>query len=87
MLRSTISAAILAIALSAPSYADDMAKCDDASMMAMHSEMDAMTDPAMKEHKEMAMKEMEMAKTSMDEGKMDDCASHMDAAKKEMMAN
>lgn len=86
MLKSTISAAILVIALSVPSYADDMAKCDDASMMAMHSEMDAMTDPAMKEHKEMAMKEMEMAQTSMNDGKMDDCAVHLDAAKKEMMA-
>ncbi len=86
MIKSIISAAVLAVALTIPAYADDMAKCDDASMMAMHSEMDAMTDPAMKEHKEMAMNEMEMAKTSMNEGKMDDCAAHMDAAKKEMMA-
>ena len=86
MIKSIISAAILAVSLTVPAYADDMAKCDDASMMAMHSEMDAMTDPAMKEHKEMAMKEMEMAQASMKDGKMDDCATHIDAAKKEMMA-
>lgn len=59
-------------------------KCDDASMMMMQGEMDKMTDPAMKEQKDMAMKEMEMAKTAMKDGKMEDCTMHMDEAMKGM---
>ncbi|WP_259666955.1 hypothetical protein [Rhizobium lentis] len=46
--------------------------------------MDAMTDPAMKEKKEMASKEMMMAKDSMMANKMDDCRMHMDNAMKSM---
>ena len=78
------AAALMALALSAPASAQDaMMKCDDASMMKMHTEMDAMKDPAMKE---MAMKEMDMAKMSMKEGKMEDCTMHMGEASKQMMS-
>ncbi|WP_246590337.1 hypothetical protein [Rhizobium lentis] len=59
-------------------------KCDEASMMKMQSDMHAMTDPAMKEKKEMASKEMMMAKDSMMANKMDDCRMHMDNAMKSM---
>ncbi len=52
-------------------------KCDDASMMMMQKEMDAMADPAMKPNKEMAMKHMGMAKTSMKDSKSDECMMHM----------
>ncbi len=52
-------------------------KCDDASMMKMQTEMDAMADPAMKPNKEMAMKHMGMAKTSMKDSKSDECMMHM----------
>jgi hypothetical protein len=85
MKKLMTATALLMVAFAAPTYAQDMAKCDDASMMAMQTHMDAMTDPAMKEHKEMAMKEMEMAKTSMKDGKMDDCTAHMVKANTEMM--
>ena len=70
----------------APAHADDMMKCDDATMMMMHSEMDKVTDPAMMEKKDMAMKEMAMAKTAMKDGKTDDCTMHMGEAKKTMMS-
>ena len=85
MFRSTLVAAAFAIAFIQPAFAQDvMMKCDDASMMKMQTEMDAMTDPAMKEKKEMAMKEMDMAKEAMKANKMDDCKMHMEGAMKEM---
>ena len=85
MMKSLIVATIAGFALIAPAHADEMMKCDDASMMKMQNEMDAMTDPAMKEHKEMAMKEMDMAKMAMKDGKMEDCTMHMGEAGKQMM--
>lgn len=84
MLKITIAAACLASAFAMPVYAQDAMKCDDASMMKMQTEMDAMTDPAMKEKKEMASKEMMMAKDSMKANKMDDCTMHMGNASKSM---
>ncbi|CAN5360814.1 hypothetical protein BH10PSE7_BH10PSE7_25450 [soil metagenome] len=86
MIKSTLIAAVFAISFVSPAFADDMmAKCDDASMMKMQADMDAMTDASMKMQKDMAMKEMDMAKDSMKAGKMDDCSMHMDKAMKEMM--
>ena len=88
MLRSTFVAAAFAIAFIQPAFAEDAMKpeiiCDDASLMKMQTEMDAMTDPAMKEQKEMAMKEMDMAKDSMKADKTDDCVMHMQDAMKAM---
>lgn len=85
MLKLMCAAAIVAIAGSAPAFADDMMACDDASMMKTEEMAMAMTDPAQKEHMDMAMKEIDMAKMAMKDGKMDDCAMHLDAAMKETM--
>ena len=82
MMKSLFAATLLGFALTAPAYADEMMKCDDATMMKMQTEMDAMTDMA---KKDMAMKEMEMAKMAMKDGKMDDCSMHMGEADKQMM--
>jgi 16S rRNA G966 N2-methylase RsmD len=85
MLKSTLVAAAFAIAFIQPAFAEDaMMKCDDASMMKMQTEMDAMTGAAMKKKKEMAMKEMDMAKKAMKEKKTDDCMMHMEGAMKAM---
>jgi hypothetical protein len=83
MLKITLAAAVIASAFSLPAFADDamMAKCDDASMMKMQTQMDGMTDQS---KKEMASKEMMMAKDSMKANKMDDCKMHMDNAMKSM---
>ncbi len=80
MIKVLFAAALLGFALTAPAYAEDM-KCDDASMMKMQTEMDAMTDAA---KKEMAMKEMDMAKMAMKDSKMDECTMHMGEAMKQM---
>ncbi|WP_143534040.1 hypothetical protein [Rhizobium sullae] len=86
MLKITIAAVCLASAFALPVYAQDAmtAKCDDASMMKIQSDVDAMTDPTMKEKKEMASKEMMMAKDAMKAEKMDDCKMHMGNAMKSM---
>jgi hypothetical protein len=65
-----------------PVYAMDSMKCDDASMMKMQTQMDGMTDAT---KKGMAMKEMDMAKASMKDNKMDDCKMHLNNAAKGMM--
>lgn len=82
MLKSLAAAGLVCIALTAPAFAEEMMKCDDASMMKMDEMMKAETDPAMKSGVEMAMKEMDMAKMSMKDAKTDDCMMHMDNAMK-----
>ncbi|WP_246691239.1 MULTISPECIES: hypothetical protein [unclassified Mesorhizobium] len=83
MLKSILAAAALAAVVAQPAFADDaMMKCDDASMMKLQADMDAMTGDAMK--KDAAMKEMDMAKEAMKANKADDCVMHMDMAMKAM---
>ncbi len=86
MIKSLFAAGILGLAMTAPANAMEMMKCDDASMMKMQTDMDAMTDPTMSANKTMAMKEMEMAKTAMTAGKMDECSMHMGKAMEGSMA-
>ena len=50
----------------------------------MQTEMDAMTDPAMQANKDMAMKQMEMAKTAMKDNKTDECMMNMGEAMNSM---
>lgn len=85
MIKLLCSAAVFGLILASPANAMDAMKCDDASMMKMQTNMDAMNDPAMKSSKEMAMKHMEMAKTSMKAKKMDDCSAQMGMAQMSMM--
>jgi hypothetical protein len=82
MLKFTLTAAFLAAVFAAPAMADDMMKCDDASMMKMDKQVEGVKDMAMKDK---AMKEMAMAKDSMKMNKMDDCKMHMDNAMKSAM--
>jgi hypothetical protein len=85
MLRRILIAGVLGLGLTTYASAQEMMKCDDASMMKMQTEMDAMTDPTMAQQKDMAMKEMEMAKEAMAANKTDECTMHMENASKEMM--
>jgi len=82
MSKIILAAAMLAAAFAVPATADDMMKCDDASIMKMENDVEGMKDMAMKE---MAMKEMTMARDSMKMNKMDDCVMHMEKAHKSMM--
>ena len=85
MLKFVAVAGLFALAFVGPAFADDMAKCDDATMMKMDEAMKADTDPKMKEMVDMAMKETDMAKQAMKDGKTDECMTHLDAAMKDMM--
>lgn len=80
MTKLLLSAAVFGIFLAAPANAMEAMKCDDASMMKMQTDMDAMSDPAMKTNKDMAMKHMEMASAAMKDNKMDDCSMQMGMA-------
>ena len=84
MTKLLFSAALVVVFLTAPANAAMHMKCDDASMMKMQTDMDAMSDPAMKVNKDMAMKQMGMAKTAMKDNKMDDCSMHMGMASMSM---
>lgn len=87
MIKVFISAAFITLALTATSFADDMAKakCDEATMTMVMDAMKKDTDPKMAKDVEMAAGEMKMAAASMKDNKMDDCSMHIDAAKKHMM--
>jgi hypothetical protein len=84
-MRILLAAAVAAFALATPALADDMAKCDDATMKMVDDAIKADTDPKMKNDVDMATKEMDMAMAAMKDNKMDDCSMHIGEAKKHMM--
>lgn len=79
-MKLLIRSAVLGLVLAAPTNAMDPMKCDDASMTKIQAEMDAMSDPAMKANKDMAMKHMERASAAMKDNKMDNCSMQMGMA-------
>ncbi len=91
MLKTILAATALVAALSAPAFADDMMKCDDATMKMMHDDMDKMSGSMakqtdnMKKGMEMATKDMAMASDAMKAGKMDECSKALGMAKTDMM--
>jgi hypothetical protein len=85
MLKTFFAVAAVSVALAAPAFADDMAKCDEATMKMVHEAMMKDTDPAMKKDVDMAGEEMKMAEDAMKANKMDECSKHIMEAKKHMM--
>lgn len=83
MLKSALITAVLLSTAIFPAHSEMMAmsKCDDASMMAMKSKIDGMTDMKMKKA---TMNQMMMAESSMKAHKMKSCSMHMDKAMKSM---
>src|SRR6187431_375620 len=85
-MRPTLAiAALAAVVLATPAFSEEMMKCDEASMMKMKTDMDSMSGMMKEDQKQMAMKEMDMAKEAMAANKMDECSMHMEKASKEMM--
>jgi hypothetical protein len=84
MFKALLVASLLGLTFVPSAFAEDAMKCNDTSMMKMKADMDKMIGTAMKEKKTMAMKEMDMAKKSMEAKKMDECAMHMGNAEKAM---
>ena len=85
MFKTLAAVAFLGLALAAPARADDMAKCDDATMKMVNDAIKADTDPKMKDDVMKATDAMMMADKSMKDHKMDDCSMHIGEAKKAMM--
>lgn len=85
MMKTFFAATVLGFALAAPAYADDMAKCDDATMKMVMDAIKADTDPAMKAGVDKATAEMAMAGEAMKANKMDECSKHIGMAKESMM--
>ena len=67
-----------------PAFADEMMKCDDASLMKMDMMVKDATDPMMKTQMEMAMGEMTMAMDAKKASKMDECEMHLNKAAMEL---
>ncbi len=92
MLKTIFATAAVVATLSAPAFADEMMKCDDATMKMMHDDMDKMAGGSMskqtdnmKKGMEMAKDEMMKASEAMKMNKMDDCSKHLGMAKQDMM--
>ena len=86
MLKFAVAATVVGLFAITPAFADEMMKCDEASMTKMQKEIDADTNPGMKKQVDMANKEMKMAGDAMHAKKMDECAMHLNKAAKEFMA-
>lgn len=86
MLKLTFAAAAVCLLAAGPAFADDKLMCDDASMGKVKMMIDnAMKNPDMKKAEDMAMKESDMAMMAKKDGKMDDCAMHLNMASDAMM--
>lgn len=83
MLKLTTAATFLVLFAATPALAADMLACNDDSMMKV--EMMMKEKMAMKADTAMAMKENDMAMMAKKEGKMDDCAMHLNMAQEELM--
>ena len=81
MLKSTLLAAVFGLALIVPASAagSEGPKCDEATMTAMMTEVEGLTEAG---KKDAAMKEMQMAKDMMTAKDMDGCGTHLTAASK-----
>lgn len=82
MFKTLLTAAACTLALTAAAKADEMKACDDATMKMIMTETEASTDAAAKE---MAMKELEMAKMAMTENKTEECSMHLGMAAEAVM--
>ena len=87
MIKTTLAAALLALAFTAPAFADDMMKttCDATTMKMVGDTMAKATDAKMANDLKMAGDEMKMAMESMTANKMDDCSKHIGMAMDHMM--
>jgi hypothetical protein len=83
MLKLTCAVTFAALFALTPAMADDKLKCDDAGMMKLETMMKEKM--GMKLNTDTAMKESEMATASKKDGKMDDCAMHLNMAQDELM--
>jgi hypothetical protein len=83
MLKLATAATFAALFAITPAFAADKLECNDDGMKKVEMMMKEKME--MKANTDMAMKENEMAMTSKKDGKMDDCAMHLNMAQEELM--
>lgn len=81
MLKTVFAATLATLVLAGAARAEDMKKCDEATMTMVMKEVEG----APADKKEMAMAEFAMAKEKMTGGMADECSKHLDAASKASM--
>ena len=81
MIRFSIIAATAVLMLCGAAQAQEMMKCDDATVEMVMKEVEG----APADKKEMAMSEFNMAKEKMQGGMTEDCVMHLEAASKAAM--
>jgi hypothetical protein len=79
-----LTTALFTLMMFNPAQSMETVKCDDATMTKMQSDIDAMTDSAMKTNRDIATKQMDMAKTSMKNNKLEDCSMQLGMASMSM---
>ena len=82
MLKYAIATTIFAALSTTLAFADDMMKCDEASMFKIRKEIDI---AVMEKRVDKANEEMDMAKEEMKASRMDECAIHLNSAAKELL--
>lgn len=83
MLKISTAAALVALFSATPAFAADKLACNEDGMMKVEMMMKEKME--MKVNTDMAMKESDMAMMAKKEGKMDDCAMHLNMAQEELM--
>lgn len=81
MFKILFAAITITAGLAAPAFADDMMMCDDAHMMKAEESAKTLKGDKM----DMAMKDIDMAKMAMKDGKTDDCMKSLEKVMKEAM--
>jgi hypothetical protein len=82
MIKSLFAAAALTFAFSGVAFAEEMKKCDEATMKMVME----MVDKAEGDAKTMGMKEFDMAKAAMEAKDEAKCGEHLGMAEKAAMA-
>lgn len=77
MVKFVLAAAFVALAMPVLAAENLVAKCDENTMMRLDKMVNDTTDPA---KKDVAMKELDLAKDSMNNGKLNACVDHMRSA-------
>ena len=84
MLKS-LAVGFLLLTLAGASRANDMMSCDSSALEMVQAKLDAANDPALKDRKDLATKELEIAKAALKANEVEDCSMHLANAMSALM--
>ena len=73
------------LTLASIARANEMISCDSTDLQMVQAKLDAANDPALKDRKDIATKELELAKAAMKARETDDCSMHLANAMSALM--